>query len=111
LAISGTEGLTAGEVADEVRRGGRFVVFSYCMSILFVTLQRSSKVHFIRAGESAASRALPYTLVSLLLGWWGIPWGIIFTPVAVISNLRGGKDVTADVMALRGGAGEDPRPG
>lgn len=27
------------------------------------------------------------TVYSLLLGWWGFPWGIIMTPVQVLKNL------------------------
>ncbi len=26
---------------------------------------------------------------SLLLGWWGFPWGIIMTPVQIVRNLSG----------------------
>lgn len=29
------------------------------------------------------------TLFSLVLGWWGFPWGIIFTPVQISRNLLG----------------------
>ncbi|WP_256364380.1 hypothetical protein [Nostoc piscinale] len=40
--------------------------------------------------------------MSLFLGWWGIPWGIIYTIQSVVTNLQGGKDVTPQVMsALR----------
>lgn len=27
------------------------------------------------------------TLFSVVLGWWGIPWGLIFTPVQVVRNV------------------------
>jgi len=30
-----------------------------------------------------------YTFASLLFGWWGFPWGLIFTPVQVTKNLVG----------------------
>ena len=99
MAISGTEGLTGEEIADELSRGARFVVFQYCISLAIVTFRRNSGVHFIRAGRSAFFRGLPYTFVSLVLGWWGIPWGFIFTPVAIFTNLCGGKDVTQEVLA------------
>jgi hypothetical protein len=26
---------------------------------------------------------------SLVLGWWGFPWGFIFTPVQVLRNVSG----------------------
>jgi hypothetical protein len=27
--------------------------------------------------------------ISLLLGWWGFPWGLIMTPVQIVRNLSG----------------------
>jgi len=96
--INGIEGLTVAQVEDEVRRGAKFVFFTYAMSFLVVTLKRSSDVHFIRAGEGTFGKSLPYTLLSLILGWWGFPWGLIYTPMAIIQNLGGGTDVTAQIM-------------
>jgi len=29
------------------------------------------------------------TMLSLALGWWGLPWGIVMTPVQVVRNLVG----------------------
>ena len=40
-----------------------------------------------------------YTLISLLLGWWGIPWGPVYTIGSIFNNPTGGKDVTGDVLA------------
>jgi len=45
---------------------------------------------------------VPWTLLSLIAGWWGIPWGLIFTSQSLYINLRGGNDVTNEVAnALR----------
>lgn len=100
MDIKGVDGLSVGEVHDQVRQGARFVIYSYCISVLVMTFKRSSDVHFIRAGESAFVPGLPYTLLSLFLGWWGFPWGFIYTPMALVQNLGGGKDVTAEVMQM-----------
>ncbi|MCY1073611.1 hypothetical protein [Archangium lansingense] len=95
--ILGMEGLSTAQVQDELRRGGRFVVFEYCVSFLTTTMRRSSDVYFIRAGQSTFVLSLGYTLLSLLLGWWGIP-GFIYTPLCLATNLLGGKDVTEMVV-------------
>jgi hypothetical protein len=81
MQIVGAEGLTVSEVEEEVRRGGRFVYFPYCVSLLVVTLRRASDIHFIRAGEGTLGKSWPYVLLSFLLGWWGFPWGFVYTPV------------------------------
>ena len=92
-------GLSPQELKFEIERGGRFVVFQYCISALIITFKRPTSVHFIKAGESAAVKSLPFTLLSLLLGWWGVPWGFIYTPQVIYKNLSGGIDVTPSVQA------------
>jgi len=99
MAIVGLGNLTLEDLRLELARGGRFVVFLYCISILIMTFKRPSDVHFVRSGESTLGRSLGYTLLSLVLGWWGFPWGPIYTIEALFTNLGGGKDVTAEVVA------------
>ena len=95
-----TAGMSPNEIVFEVNRGGRFVVFQYCVSVVIITFKRSSAVKFVKAGESAAVKGLPYTLLSLIVGWWGIPWGFIYTPQVIYRNLKGGADVTANVLNI-----------
>lgn len=98
MKIEGIDGLTAEQVLREVERGGRFVYFQYCISALVITFRRNSPAYFIRPGESATGKGLSWTLLTLALGWWGFPWGLIWTPMALYTNLRGGKDITAQLM-------------
>jgi hypothetical protein len=100
--IIGLENLTADQLSYEVEKGGRFVVFVFCISALILTFKQSSPIYFIRAGESDFKKSLQYTLFSLFLGWWGLPWGPIYTLEAVITNLAGGKNITPQVMASLG---------
>ena len=97
--IAGIENMTVGQVAEGVKAGGRFVIFEYCFSILIMTFKRSSGIYYIPPGHGTISHSFPFTLVSLLFGWWGIPWGFIYTPMALATNFKGGKDVTNAVMA------------
>ncbi|WP_138500776.1 hypothetical protein [Nostoc sp. PA-18-2419] len=97
--IVGLEGMTVGEVNKEIANGAKFVVFLYCFSIIILSFKRSSKIYFIKAGESTFKKSLSFILISLFLGWWGIPWGIIYTVQCLFTNLRGGKDMTAQVIA------------
>ena len=103
--IRGIEGMRAGEVDFEIQRGARFVLFQYCISIIVLTFRRASDIYFLRQGDSALTRGLPFTLLSLVAGWWGIPWGPIYTIQSVYNNSRGGIDVTHSVLTSLG-AGE-----
>jgi hypothetical protein len=96
--IRGIEGMKGGEIDFELQRGAKFVFFQYCISIIVVTFRRASDIYFLRPGESAVTKGLPFTLLSLVAGWWGIPWGPIYTIQSVYNNSRGGKDVTEAVI-------------
>lgn len=98
MAIVGIEGWTRTEVEEAVAAGGRFVCFEYCISLLVVTLRQPTEVCFLRQGEWGVLVGFPWTLVSLALGWWGLPWGVIYTPLTLITNLCGGCNVTAQVL-------------
>jgi hypothetical protein len=37
-------------------------------------------------------------MVTLLFGWWGIPWGIIYTFSTLFKNINGGRNVTTEVL-------------
>ena len=48
-------------------------------------------------------------IVLLVAGWWGIPWGPIYTIQSIYNNSRGGKDVTEAVAnSLRAQAAPIP---
>jgi hypothetical protein len=74
------------------------VLFQYCISAVVITFRRPSDIYFLRQGENPVTKGLPFTLLSLVAGWWGIPWGPIYTLQSVYNNSRGGKDVTQAVL-------------
>jgi hypothetical protein len=97
--IIGLEGISGSELNSQLHSGGKFVVYQYCISIVIMTFRRNSNIYFIKSGENGVVRGLPFTMLSLVLGWWGIPWGPIFTVGALITNFQGGKDITKEVLA------------
>ena len=85
-----------------VQAGPRFVVYQYCISIGILSFKRSSGVKAIPPGSPVVA-GLPYTLISLLFGWWGIPWGPFWTLQTMGRNLTGGIDVTDAVTRAAAG--------
>jgi hypothetical protein len=114
MRIRGAENLTPAQLAAELAAGGRLVLYEYCISLIVLTLRCPTDVYLLRPGEGGVWRGLPYTVLSLLLGWWGIPMGVLYTPLVLLTNLSGGCDVTDEVRALLREAelaGERGRPG
>lgn len=87
MRIVGIENLDGSQIAGHVQAGARFVLFQYCISVVVMTFKRSSDVYFIQPGESTFQKSLPFTLCSLFLGWWGIPWGPIWTVSTIVTSL------------------------
>ena len=100
---------SGGQLQQEIAQGGKFVIFQYCISLLIITFKRSSNIYFISHADNAVIQGLPFTFLSLVLGWWGIPWGPIYTVQSVWVNLSGGKDVTKEVLASMTSAPQTPK--
>jgi hypothetical protein len=98
--IVGIEGMSDQELDEELRNGARLLAYSYCISILILTFKQPSAIHFVRSDESRFLKGLPYTLISFIAGWWGIPFGIIYTIWCIVANSAGGSDVTAEVVGV-----------
>jgi hypothetical protein len=90
--------MTPDQLALEAQRGARFVIYQYCISVVILTFRRNSPIQFVPAGASPAAKGLPWTLLSFLLGWWGFPFGLIYTPMVLYKNLNGGIDVTQNLL-------------
>ncbi len=83
----------------KINQGARFVVFQYCISLIFaISLKRFSKAYFVEKFDSTNKYAKKYNILSLVFGWWGIPWGPVYTIKSINLNRAGGVDVTEDIM-------------
>ncbi|KWX77093.1 hypothetical protein [Paenibacillus jilunlii] len=98
MKIKGLEGLTWETLEQEVGQGGKFVVYTFCISIIIMTFRRSSAIYYIAPGMGSVGTGLRFTLISVLFGWWGIPWGPIYTIGALVTNFKGGRDMTVEVL-------------
>ncbi|MCF6352111.1 MAG: hypothetical protein L3J06_03780 [Cyclobacteriaceae bacterium] len=64
-----------------------------------MTFRKGSDIYFVKAGESTAKHSIDFTLITLIFGWWGVPWGPIYSIGALYSNLTGGEDITQEVLS------------
>lgn len=91
--------LSTEEINQYLAEGARFVRFSYVISIIVMTFKRESPIYFLSKDVNARKAGWPYTLITSLFGWWGIPYGLIYTIKALSLNSEG-RDVTEEVFAL-----------
>jgi hypothetical protein len=84
--------------------GERLVFYEYCISLVVVSLRRPSAPIRLRPGQRGWIKGLPYTILTLILGWWCIPWGFLYTPLCLWTNLSGGRSITAEELQYWGKA-------
>lgn len=99
MKIHGAEGMAPIVVRDQIHRGGKFVVYQFCISFLFITIRRESDIYFIKSDETAFFHGLPFSLLTFIGGWWGLPWGPIRTVECLFTNFGGGKNITEQILA------------
>jgi hypothetical protein len=97
--VRGIEGMSVNQIDEEIKNGARFVTYHYCISVGFVTFRRTSPIFLVITRLGRIMRGTPYSLISFLLGWYGIPWGIVYTPMCLFINSRGGEDMTRQVLS------------
>jgi hypothetical protein len=68
-------------------------VFEATVSIILFTIKIPSR-HCVVGRDSLLAPRLVCSLTSLLLGWWGIPWGPLWTLQTLGRNLAGGRTLT-----------------
>lgn len=98
MKIHGIEQLTVQDVQDEVASGGKFVIYTYCFSIIVMSFKRGTDIYFVKSNENRFAKSLPWFFITLIFGWWGFPWGIIYSFGCLGTCIGGGKDVTNEVM-------------
>jgi hypothetical protein len=67
--------------------------FEATTSFLVISVRLRSRL-FIEGPDYHARLGIACTLATLLFGWWGIPWGPIFTAQSLWHNVRGGRRTT-----------------
>lgn len=89
-----------GQLDSSLRGAG----FGYAVSLLLVTLRRPGSFG-VFCSSCRKKEAFKYSLISALFGWWGIPWGPIYTLQTIGQNSAGGiqnPELNANLLAAVG---------
>lgn len=64
------------------------VSYTYVISFIVITYRKSTRYYFLEAEKKEATRAkILCNLCNLICGWWGIPWGPIWTIKETVCNI------------------------
>jgi len=93
--------LSATQARQLIEAGARCVRYEYCVSVVLATCRRQSGIYLIGPDPQprwrAAWRGWPFACITLVAGWWGLPWGVIESVRCLWSTVSGGVDVTPAV--------------
>jgi hypothetical protein len=106
IELRGTRPLFDEELRARLTSGARCVRFEYSFSLAFFTVRRQSPVYFTESWQERYLIGLRFTLLALVLGPWGVPWGVLWTVWAVWVNTTGGADCTEAIVCWLDARGE-----
>jgi hypothetical protein len=97
-------------IIREVMAGKRYVTYPYVVSILVMSFRRTmGGVRVVETGAWPVGPLFGAALVSGFFGWWGFPWGLVWTPLILHNLWRGGRDATREILTNIVGAPEAKR--
>ena len=99
MQVVGIENKSVQQLEFEIRNGARFIQYSYCFSVMILTVREPTDIYFLQPGQNRYFRGIPWALLTLVCGWWGIPWGPIRTVQCLYQNLTGGTDLTPEIYS------------
>lgn len=73
---------------QKVKPKSEITRYQGCVSFFIFTTRFRSR--YVIDGRGGSEVCLAFTAATLFLGWWGLPFGMIFTPQAIYRNLKGG---------------------
>ncbi|MCM1179500.1 MAG: hypothetical protein NC347_04530 [Clostridium sp.] len=72
----------------EINPETKLVRYTYVISLIVITYRRQTAYYFLEAeAKEAAMAKLLCCLCNLTVGWWGFPWGPIWTVKETFCNL------------------------
>lgn len=101
--INNTAGLSLEQLYTGLSTGGCIISYGYCISAIAFTYRLMSAPYYIKAGEKPSTYRKKYNRLSRIFGWWGIPWGPIYTFDMLRMNRDkrgGGINITEDVLSV-----------
>jgi hypothetical protein len=93
-----TKGYTIQQIKNVIQDGGKFITYGYCISLFAFTLRLTSSSYLITSNEDIRKYKGKYNIISFILGWWGLPYGPIYTIDMIKMNNKGGADVTDVIL-------------
>ncbi len=100
MEIKGVEDMTFEQLYNDIENGGKFVIYTYVISVIVMTFRRSSNtIYYVKSTENPIKYGWSYLLKTLFLGWWGIPFGPIFTIGSIFTAFIG-KNITDEVLQI-----------
>ena len=96
--IRGAKRMDIGMLRAAIADGDRFVRFQTAFSLVLFSKLTTSPVYHFRAGDSGAGIAWRKSLFTVIFGWWNLPAGPARVLEALLTNTKGGIDVTEEVL-------------
>ncbi|MBX2846907.1 MAG: hypothetical protein KTR16_01195 [Acidiferrobacterales bacterium] len=73
-----------------IDEGTELVQYFVAVSFIFGSIKVPTRFYVVDREDTFGMSAM-YSLLTLLLGWWGLPWGPVYTIQSLSTNFKGGN--------------------
>ena len=80
-----------------VKYDSEITQYYFCVSFLIATFKQPTGFLFDDSSNKLFANFVTTTL-TLVMGWWGFPWGPIYTVQTIFRNLRGGTKTSIGLL-------------
>lgn len=87
-------------VCGKISAQPRYAIYRHVVSFVVATHRGGHQGVF--CAKCGAKRAYKNSLTTWILGWWGIPWGPIYSVQAILHNMLGGEQPPLSNFRLLG---------
>jgi hypothetical protein len=98
MIVKGIEGKTNAQLRFEISQGAKFIYFEYSLALVW-SAQKYSRTFYVQPSKSRYLVGILYSLISIIFGWWSFR-GLFYTVTSLVTNFKGGKDITSQVLKL-----------
>jgi len=94
----------------EVMAGRRFVTYPFVISLLLISLKRNmGGMRVVATSQWPVAPIFWAAILTVLFGWWGFPWGLLWSPLALFYLWIGGRDSTKEILTAEIGSADAQR--
>lgn len=80
-----------------ITKDSKVIQYQFCFSLIFISFTFPTRF-LLESDDSRKFHNAAACLFTFLFGWWGVPWGPLYSIQSIYRNLKGGSTQTVESL-------------